>query len=176
MTTYAAPAQERVLPWWLVLIDGIAVLVLGLLLLAAPGQTMLITVQFLGLYWLVAGILKIVGLFVDRTAWGWKLIAGILGIVAGVVVLQHPLWSPLIIGSTIVILLGFQGIVYGMVGIVQALGGAGWGAGILAVISILFGITLLANVWVTTFSLPLIIGILAVVGGIAGIISAFRLR
>jgi uncharacterized membrane protein HdeD (DUF308 family) len=43
-------------------------------------------------------------------------------------------------------------------------------------ISILFGILLLVNVWVATFSLPWVLGILAVVGGIIGIIGAFRLR
>jgi uncharacterized membrane protein HdeD (DUF308 family) len=48
--------------------------------------------------------------------------------------------------------------------------------GIMAVVSILFGVLLLANVWVATFSLPWVIGILAIVGGVVGIFNAFRLR
>jgi len=176
MTTYTGRVQESAFPWWLVLLEAIAVLIVGLLLLSAPAQTTVITIQILGFYWLVAGVLKIVGIFVDRTLWGWKLFAGILGILAGIVVLQHPLWSPLLVGSTIVIILGFQGLIYGIVGVVQAFSGAGWGTAILGVISILFGVLLLANVWVATFSLPYVIGILAIVGGIAGIFGAFRLR
>jgi uncharacterized membrane protein HdeD (DUF308 family) len=176
MTTYTARSEESLFPWWLVLLEGIAVLIMGLLLLAAPGQTTLITVQILGFYWLFGGILKMVSIFIDSTMWGWKLFAGILGILAGIVIIQHPLWSPLVVGSTIVIILGLQGILYGIIGVVQAFSGAGWGAGVMGAISILFGILLLANVWVATFSLPWVLGVLAVVGGIAGIISAFSLR
>jgi uncharacterized membrane protein HdeD (DUF308 family) len=176
MTTYTARVQETGFPWWLVLLEGIAVLIVGLLLLSAPAMTTLITIQILGFYWLIAGVLKMVGIFVDRTMWGWKLFAGIVAIMAGILVLQHPLWSPLVVGSTIVVILGLQGIIYGIVGLVQAFSGAGWGAGIMGAISILFGVLLLANVWVATFSLPVVIGILAVAGGIVGIIGAFRLR
>ena len=61
------------LPWWAVLCEGIALIALGLLLLAAPGMTTLIVVQFVGIYWLVAGIFKIVTIFLDRSGWGWKL-------------------------------------------------------------------------------------------------------
>jgi uncharacterized membrane protein HdeD (DUF308 family) len=160
----------------MVLLEGIAVLIMGLMLLSAPAQTTIITVQILGFYWLIAGVLKMVSIFVDRTMWGWKLFAGILGIFAGIVIIQHPIWSPLVVGSTIIIILGFQGILYGVVGVIQAFRGAGWGAGIMGAISILFGILLLVNVWVATFSLPWVLGILAVVGGIIGIIGAFRLR
>ncbi|MGD8586530.1 MAG: HdeD family acid-resistance protein [Chloroflexota bacterium] len=176
MTTNTAHVQESVFPWWMVLLEGIAVLIMGLMLLSAPAQTTIITVQILGFYWLIAGVLKMVSIFVDRTMWGWKLFAGILGIFAGIVIIQHPIWSPLVVGSTIIIILGFQGILYGVVGVIQAFRGAGWGAGIMGAISILFGILLLVNVWVATFSLPWVLGILAVVGGIIGIIGAFRLR
>lgn len=176
MTTYAARLERPTMPWWLVLLEGISLLVVGFLLVSAPAQTTVITVQIIGLYWLIGGILHIVGLFVDRTAWGWKLFSGILGVLAGIVVLQHPLWSPLVIGSTIIIILGFQGIFYGAIGLVQAFQGGGWGAAILGVVSILFGLLLLTNVWIATISLPWTIGILAIVGGIASIVAAFRLR
>ena len=54
--------------------------------------------------------------------------------------------------------------------------GAGWGVGILGAISILFGILLLANYMKFTISLPWAVGILAIVGGIAAIVMAFRLK
>jgi uncharacterized membrane protein HdeD (DUF308 family) len=108
--------------------------------------------------------------------WGWKLVGGLIGILAGLAVLEHPLWSPLIIGATLIILLGIEGIIYGGLGLFQAFRGAGWGAGIIGIISILFGIILLANVWVAAFSLPFILGLFAIVGGIVSIVMAFRLR
>ena len=92
------------------------------------------------------------------------------------IVLQHPLWSPLVIGATLVIILGVQGLVFGVIGLVQAFRGAGWGAGILGAVSILFGLLLLFNVGGFTLALPWTIGLLALVGGVLSTIAAFRLR
>jgi uncharacterized membrane protein HdeD (DUF308 family) len=175
-TTMVNQADTAGVPWWLVLIEGIALIVMGLLLLASPGMTTLILVQFIGIYWLVAGIFKIVSIFLDSSGWGWKLAGGMLGILAGLIVLQHPLWSPLVIGNVLVIILGIQGIIVGVVGLIQAFKGAGWGSGILGVISILFGLLFLFNVWTFTFSLPWAIGLLALVGGVLAIVAAFRLK
>ena len=141
-------------PWWLVLIDGIALIVLGLLLLASPGMTTLVLVQLIGIYWLLVGIFRIVSIFIDRTMWGWKLFVGILGIVAGLVVFRHPLWSSAVLGATLVAFMGIAGIIIGAIGIYQAFKGAGWGTGILGAVSVLLGILLLANLWLFTFSLP----------------------
>ena len=163
-------------PWWLVLIEGISLIILGLLMLASPGMSTLILIQFVGIYWLVAGIFKIVSIFMDSADWGWKLVGGILGILAGLIVLQHPLWSPLVIGATLIIILGVQGLIIGVVGLVQAFRGAGWGAGILGAVSILIGLLLLFNVGGFTLALPWTIGLLALVGGVLSTIAAFRLR
>ena len=168
--------DNKLTPWWLVLINGIAALILGILLITSTGSTVLILVQFLGIYWLVSGIFQIVGLFIDSTAWGWKLFAGILGILAGIVILNHPLISPLVVGGTIVIVMGVQGIIFGIVGLVAAFQGGGWGAGIMGVLSVIFGIVLLANPLLGAAALPWVLGIFGIVGGIAGIIAAFRMK
>ena len=177
MSAASVSAKEtEAIPWWLVLIEGIALALLGIFLVTSPGATTLVLIQFLGIYWLVAGIFRIVSMFLDHSMWGWKLFAGILGIIAGILVLQHPIWSPFVVGSTLVILLGIQGIIYGGVGIWQAFKGAGWGTGILAALSVIFGIYLLANIGQATLVLPWVIGILAIVGGGAAIFLAFRLK
>jgi uncharacterized membrane protein HdeD (DUF308 family) len=174
--TTAEQAEGTQVPWWMVLIEGIALIILGLLLLANPAKTSVIVVQVLGIYWLIVGIIKIVSIFIDSSMWGWKLFAGIVGILAGILILQHPLYAPLLVGGALVIILGLQGIIMGIVGLIQGFQGGGWGVGILGVVSILIGILLLANVWLFTFSLPWVIGILAVVGGIIAIIAAFRVK
>ena len=112
----------------------------------------------------------------DSTDWGWKLVGGIVGVLAGIIVLQHPLWSPLVVGSVLVIILGIQGLIIGGVGVYQAFKGAGWGAGILGAVSILFGLMFLFNVWAFAFSLPWAIGILALIGGVVAIVGAFKLK
>jgi uncharacterized membrane protein HdeD (DUF308 family) len=176
MTAAQVKSEGEMIPWWLVLLEGIALVVLGILLLLKPGMTTLVFIQFLGIYWFVAGIFRIVSIFLDRTMWGWKLVAGILGILAGLVVIQHPLWSPFVVGATLVILLGIQGIIMGGISLFQAFKGAGWGAGILGALSILFGIYLLANTGAATLVLPWVVGVLALVGGIASIFMAFRIK
>ena len=175
-TNMVSEAEVAGVPWWMVLIEGIALIILGLLMLTSPGMTTVILIQFVGIYWLVAGIFKIVSIFLDSSGWGWKLAGGILGILAGIIVIQHPIWSPFVIGGTLIIILGVQGLVIGIVGVIQGLKGAGWGATILGAISILFGLLFLFNVGGFTLALPWTIGILALIGGVLSIIAAFKLK
>ncbi len=171
-----AKAPQEAAPWWMVLIQGIAAIIIGILLLTNTAGTVLVLVQFMGIYWLISGLFSIVSMFIDSTAWGLKLLSGILGIGAGFVVLQHPLWSPLIVGSVLIIILGVEGLIIGVVNIIQAFRGGGLGIGVMGVLSIIFGIILLSNVWVATFSLPLVLGIFGIVLGIVAVVAAFRLR
>ncbi len=162
--------------WWLVLLQGIAALILGILLLTNPAATVVVLVQFLGIWWFVGGIFDIVGMFMDHTAWGWKLFSGIIGIIAGILILQHPLWATVLVPTTLVLVLGIFGIVIGVVSLIRAFQGAGWGTGILGVLSILFGLVLVANPLLAAIGLPWVLGVFGVVGGIASIVMAFRLR
>lgn len=169
-------SKKAGVPWWLVLIEAIALLILGILFIAEPRMTTTIVVYLLGVYWLIAGILRIVLIFQDKAMWGWKLFSGLLGILAGILVIRHPLWSPFILTSALVIIFGIVGVIMGVIGIVQAFKGAGWGTGILGVVSILIGLVLLANVWLFTLALPWVLGILSIVGGIIAIFAALKLK
>jgi uncharacterized membrane protein HdeD (DUF308 family)/predicted flap endonuclease-1-like 5' DNA nuclease len=139
-------------------------------------MTTVVTVQILGLYWLIAGIVRIVSIFIDSSQWFWKLIVGGIGIIAGILVIQHPIWSTAIVGNTLILVLGLMGIFMGIISIVQAFQGAGWGTGLLGVLSIIFGFVLIANRWWFTFSLPITLGILSIVGGIVALYWAFTVR
>jgi|SRR5215212_892769 uncharacterized membrane protein HdeD (DUF308 family) len=174
----ASTTTESVaIPWWLVLLEGIAAVIIGLFLLTSPGITLLFLVQVTGFFWLIGGVLRIVSIFVDSSLWGWKLVAGVLGLLAGIVVLQHPLWSTLLLPAVLVIILGLQGIMSGGASLVMAFQGGGWGMGILGVLSLVFGIILLLNsVFIGIAILPFVLGAFALIGGIAAIIGAFVLR
>lgn len=171
-----AQAPVDGVPWWLVLLQGIFAIILGLLLLSSPGMTTLVMIQFIGIYWLIAGIFNLVGIFLDHSMWGWKLFIGILGVIAGLLVIQHPLWSTALIPTTLVIILGVMGLIFGMVGLIAAFQGGGWGVGILSVLSIIIGIALLGSPVMGAIALPFVIGLFALVGGIAAAVQAFRMK
>jgi uncharacterized membrane protein HdeD (DUF308 family) len=176
MTAYAERTEETAFPWWLVLLEGIAAVIIGLFLLTAPGATLFVLIQVLGIFWLVGGIFRIVSIFIDSSLWGWKLVGGALGILAGIVVLQHPLWSTVLVPAIYVFILGIQGIILGGVNLVMAFQGEGWGVGILGALSIIFGFVLLFNPLITVAFLPFVLGAFGIAGGVLAIIAAFMMR
>jgi len=176
MTAYTERTEVAGIPWWLVLLEGIAAVIIGLFLLTAPGATLFVLIQVLGIFWFVGGIFRIISIFIDNSLWGWKLVGGLLGILAGILVLQHPLWSTVLVPAIYVIILGIQGIVLGGIRLVTAFQGEGWGAGILGALSIVLGLILLFNVWIGLAVLPFILGALGIVGGGVAIAFAFSMR
>lgn len=161
---------------WLIVIQGVAAIVLGLLLLAAPAEGAVILVSFLAVYWLVSGIIGLVSLIWDRSQWGWKVFGGILGVVAGVAVLRHPLWSTVLVGTTLVVFMGILALVFGVMHLVRAFSaGGGWGMGLLGALDIIIGLILLFNPLAGTIALPIVLGAFALVGGIASIVMAWRM-
>lgn len=163
-------------PWWLIMIAGIAVFIVGLLFLISPGMSLLVLVQLLGLYWLVTGILSLVSIAVDRHWWGWKLFTGILGILAGLIVMRDPLWSAVFVPIVLIIILAIQALLAGITQLVHAFSGGGFGLTILGVLNIIFGLILLFRPLIGVIAFPLILGIFALIGGIALFLSSFRLR
>jgi len=176
MTTAVAP-QDNQSPWWLVLLGGIAAIILGWMLWMNPLKTANILVWAIGWYWLITGIIYLISLFWDRRQWGWKLFSGILGIVAGWFLIDAGAGERLAtMGFAIVLVLGIQGIIMGIMGLIAAFQGGGWGAGILGVISIVIGFLLLGNMWSAALVLPWVIGMFLIIGGIFAIVASFRLR
>ena len=130
--------------WWVFLLEGIAALIFGGLLLTAPAATLLALAVFLGFYLLFVGVLELVRVFVDRSQpWIWSLLIGVLGIVAGIVVLNHPVLTALALPTTVVIYLGVVSLVMGVVGIIGGFSGGGIGSFILGIVSLIIGILLL---------------------------------
>ena len=175
MSTYAGRRGES-LPWWLVLLEGIVAALFGLLLLFAPGATLLFLVQVLGLYLFIAGLFRIIGIFVDSSLWGLKLAAGVLCILAGILVLRHPMWSGVLLPTVLVFYIGFLSIFQGGIGIFLAFRGGGWGIGVVGALGILFGLILVSNPIIGVATLPLALGIFMLAGGVVAVGQAFRMR
>jgi uncharacterized membrane protein HdeD (DUF308 family) len=174
----ATSFETKQAPWWLGLMTGILNIIIGILLLTSPARTTLALVWVLGIYWVVQGIFTLVGMFVDRTAWGWKLFSGILSIVVGLIVVRNPIVAGLVIPATLVLILGIQGIVVGIIALIMAFKGGGFLSAIVGILSIVFGVILVLNFASlgTVAAFIWVVGIFAIVGGIAGIIQAFRNR
>ena len=178
----ATSLETKQRPWWLTLIIGVFAVIIGAVLLWSPAKTRVDTwfllISLLGLYWLVTGILDLVGLFTDRTAWGWKLFMGIISIVAGFYILMYPIAAGVALPRIMVLVLGIWGLLQGIVMLIMAFRGGGWAAGILGALAIIFGIILVANYSVPGAGLALVwaAAVMALLGGIVLIFQAFRSR
>lgn len=176
MATMAARADQSEI-WWVFLLEGIAALIFGALLLTNPAATLVALAIFLGFYLLFIGVLELVRMFVDRgQPWIWSLLLGILGIAAGIIVLNHPLLAALALPATVVIYLGAVALIMGVIGIIGAFSGGGVGSFLLGLISLLIGALLLGAPLVTALAVPFVFGILLLIQGVAQIVYAFRVK
>lgn len=180
--TAVASVTARSDRWWLPLVEGILAILLGIMFMTNPVVTSVWFVLGLGIYWLFIGIVDIVRIFQDRTMWGWKLFSGIIGILAGGMIMSgmlgqnHPLGTAFAVGTAFTFILGFASITYGVVGIIQAFRGGGWWPGVLGAFGIIFGLMILVNPLASTLALPWSIGVVLIAFGIFLIIAAFRMR
>ncbi|MFN2137314.1 MAG: DUF308 domain-containing protein [Candidatus Promineifilaceae bacterium] len=169
-------SRVKLPPWWLVLIEGILLIIIGLMFFFSPYRTLVTAVWVLGLYWLIRGILDLISLIWDRSMWGWKIFAGILGLVAGWILLQQPLAGSLVLSTTLVWMLAFIGLFIGISSLFRGFKGAGWGTIILGIIEIVLSIILLMNAGGAAAWMPWVLGGLAILGGILTLVASFALR
>jgi uncharacterized membrane protein HdeD (DUF308 family) len=163
--------------WWVFLLQGFAGIILGLMLVTEPGATIVTLTTVLGFYWLITVLLGLVQVFVDRsTPWIWSLLGGLVGILAGLFVLRHPLVAALTVPTIIVIILGIQGLVMGALQIIGGFKGGGIGPFILGAINILVGILLFGSPIAAALAVPIVFGVLLLIQGVGLIILAFRIR
>jgi uncharacterized membrane protein HdeD (DUF308 family) len=181
MTT-ALEVKTKQRPWWLTLIAGISAFIVGGIILwgglAAKVETYMVLVTFLGVWWLVQGIFDIVHIFIDHSMWGWKLFMGIISIAAGTYILSYPLVAAVALPKIFVLVMGIWGLMYGIILLIMAFSGGGWGAGILGALGIIFGIALTINYADPGMGLAMVwtAAVFGVIGGIALVVQAFRQR
>src|SRR4030095_17164275 len=93
-------------------------------------------------------------------------------------VLMYPIAAAVALPKIFVLVLGIWGLMYGIILLIMAFQGGGWGAGILGVLGIIFGIALMANYYVAGMGLSMLwtAAVFAFFGGIVMIVQAFRQR
>jgi uncharacterized membrane protein HdeD (DUF308 family) len=177
MVTATAGYTRQSSAWWLLLLHGIAALLLGLMLVSAPAATLASLMTFIGFFWLISGVLSVVRVFVDRSVpWIWSLLSGIVGILAGLFVVNHPLTAALVLPATLVVILGIDGLAMGVFEIVRGVKGGGIGAFVLGGVNSLIGVLLLARPFAAALAVPFIFGVILLIEGVGLIFLAFKAR
>ncbi|MDV4342191.1 hypothetical protein HL657_03185 [Methanoculleus sp. YWC-01] len=127
------------------------------------------------MYWLANGIVVLLSLSRHKTGWGWKMLVGILGILAGILVLAYPLYSAILIPTIYAVIIGVESLVIGAIYLVQGFSSSGWGTGVLGILSIIFGLVLIADPLIGAVALVLLLAGLATFGGVSAVILAYRM-
>ena len=167
--------------WVLFLIEGIVLVILGVLALLAPAIASIAATVFFGWLLLLSGIVGLVTTFRGRQAPGfwWSLLSAAIGIVAGVLLIGWPLLGTLSLTAVLIAFLFAEGVVTLMYALEHrsALSGRwGWmlASGIL---DIGLGVLLLIGLPGTAFwALGLLLGISLIFGGWALIFMALHAR
>ncbi len=97
-------------------IIGVLAVVVGFALLRTPFQSVEVFIFVLGIFWLIQGIMTFVAAFAVKQGRNWRLFSGILGILAGIVILVYPITSAVtlaFIGGIWLVILGVTQIIAG---------------------------------------------------------------
>lgn len=100
-------------------LSGGLALIVGLLILRDPLQSVLVVTMILGAFWIIAGVIDILGAFmgVDREGRGWDVLAGVLSLVLGVILIE---WTDISL-KVLVVLTGAWLVVAGVIAVIAAL-------------------------------------------------------
>jgi uncharacterized membrane protein HdeD (DUF308 family) len=169
-------AFELAKKWWVLLLRGILLIIIGLLAFVSP----LVWVTFVGIYILIDGITMLMSGFSDQPAGQsrWPLIIlGVLGLVAGLIIL----WEPALGAITLTTIIAVWAVVGGILTIISAIRVRAeidneWWLVISGVLAVIFGILVFTNVLAGILTIAWVFGVFAVVVGILSIIFAFRVR
>lgn len=169
-------AKMSSMPWWLVLVWGILAVLIGFMLVGSPLVTSFYLIIFMGAYWFVGGIFTLVSLINDRENMGWRLFLGIISILGGCAIMTYPIYSSLLVLTMMVFLVGFWGLLIGATKLFEAIKFHDAGAGILGVLSIIFGMILLIYPYAAAYSLPLVVGFIAIFAGFCAVFVSFQIK
>ena len=165
--------------WWFLLILGVAAVVIGLVVLVWPSQTLRVVGVLFGIYLLVSGVMEIMLAFVPGLRGGARFLSaltGVLSILLGLVSFRGAAESILLLALWI----GFSWLITGITRAVAAgsspyLPYRGWQifGGILLAIG---GIIVIVAPFESIFALAVFSGIWLIVIGIWQIVEAFITR
>lgn len=168
--------EVTIFPWWALLLQGLLAIIIGIVFLIYPQRTVEVVVWLFGIYLLFAGVVSLVSIFIDRSSLAWKLIFGILGVLAGGYLIANPTQGAIAVPTTIAILIGVLALIMGAIMLLAAFRGGGWGAGVLGILVIVLGLLMLGSPYIAAASLLYLLAFFAIAGGIILVYVAFKAR
>ena len=180
METTAVP---RLLPhlWKSTLVSGLLALILGVLVLLLPGDSIVVAAILFGIYLLVTGVAQVVFAFSLHVSAGGRVlcfISGAASLVLAVLCFRHfgQGYAILLLAIWIGVGFIFRGVATSISAISDpTLPGRGWQI-FLGAISMLAGIVMIGSPFESLAILTLIVGIWLVVIGAFEIVSSFGIR
>lgn len=154
-------------------VTGVVSIILGLLVLFWPGATLEVLAFLFGLYFLIAGIIRVLlGIFTGIGV-GLKILNILVGLallVVGVIAIRNPAATL----TALALLLGIAWIVEGVMSLAESdRGGSRWFAIVLGILSILAGIAVLILPLTSLAVLVIYGGIFLIVLGALQLVRAF---
>ena len=167
--------------WRLFLVEGIVLLILGILAIVVPLVATIAVTVLIGWLLLMSGVVGLIATFRTHGAPGfwWSLISAVLGIVAGVVLLGWPLSGALTLTMILTVFLVLEGVVSILYALEHKRELSGrWGMMLFSgVIDLILAGIIFAGLPATAaWAIGLLIGVNLVFGGTALIAMALHAR
>ncbi len=106
--------------WWVIFLEGVAGIIIGLLTFIWPGVTSLILLSLITAWALITGVLELIAAFFHRSIHGfeWPLaLAGFISVMLGIALISRPVGSILLIVEAI----GFYAFAFGALMVFRAI-------------------------------------------------------
>lgn len=174
--------EKRVKYWWISLLVGILVTVVGIWSLVTPVNTLIAITYVFVTALILIGIFNIILAVSNRNyinGWGWHLAGGILELLMGIILLILPTLS---VTTILIFLIGFWMLFRSGTGIaesceLQMMGVKGWGWLLaLSILSLLFSFLFFISPVFGGMFTVIYVGISLIFYGIFNIFLAFKLR
>jgi uncharacterized membrane protein HdeD (DUF308 family) len=162
---------------WLVVL-GIALIVLGTILLASPVIATLATVTVLGVLILLGGVMEVVGAFWCQEWSGFflALLSGILGVVVGLMLLSNPIEGGIMLTVLLASFLFVGGIFKAVAAIAHRFEGWGWLL-LSGVVDVVLGVLIWRELPASGLTIiGLLVGISLIFRGVSWLMVGFALK
>lgn len=154
----SAEVRETTWGWWLALLIGVISMIAGIIVIAKPSNSLATLAVIFGIFILVDGIVELVAALSARTEnRGLLAVLGVISVVAGVLLIRHPLGGV----RAVALLIGIWLIAAGLVRFIAAFEAPEsrlWRIGVSLVLGI-FGVVIVASPHIGYATLAVITGI-----------------
>lgn len=178
MTTPERPKLLKHL-WWSTLLSGILAVILGVLVLTLPGDSIFVAAILLGAYLLVSGIAQVIFAFSLHVSAGGRVllfISGAASLILAILAFKNIGNAILLLAIWIAVGFIFRGVATTVSAISDPdMPGRGWEI-FFGIVSLIAGIVVLASPLESLWILTVVVGIWLIVIGVFEIIAAFGIR